>query len=488
MSMNRTMMQYFEWYYPENCTLWNKLQKDAQDLKNLGINMVWLPPAYKGAAGVSDVGYGVYDLYDLGEFNQRGTVPTKYGLKDQYLEAIKSLHDNEIKVIADIVFNQKMGADETEEVIANEIDVEDRNLVTSAAYEITAWTKFNFENRNNKYSDFKWDWTHFHGVDWDEKNKKNAIFKFYGKHWDMDVDAENGNFDYLMGADVDLNNVDVVEELENWGKWYLDFCNLDGFRLDAVKHIRESFFKRWIETMKNSTEKDLFVVGEYWNTNLDILKEYINDCDNNLSLFDVPLHYNLYDASNSNGNYDMRKIFDNTLVQLMPEHAVTFVDNHDTQIGQSLQSEIQEWFKPLAYALILLRASGIPCVFFGDYYGTHGNFDSPLQLKLNPILLARKLYAYGNQIDYFDDEHIIAWVREGDKEHKNSGLVVIMSDNAGGSKFMNVGKNLSNCIFSDITGNMKEKVYVDKDGNGIFYCDGGSVSIWVKNDKKGNEF
>lgn len=78
------------------------------------------------------------------------------------------------------------------------------------------------------------------------------------------------------------------------------------------------------------------------------------------------------------------------------------------------------------------------------------------------------MYAYGKQIDYFDDEHIIAWVREGDKEHKNSGLVVIMSDNAGGSKAINVGQNLANCVLSDITGNMKENVYVDKDGNGIF--------------------
>jgi len=90
------------------------------------------------------------------------------------------------------------------------------------------------------------------------------------------------------------------------------------------------------------------------------------------------------------------------------------------------------------------------------------------------------LYAYGKQIDYFDDEHIIAWVREGDKEHKNSGLVVIMSDNAGGSKAINVGQNLANCVLSDITGNMKENVYVDKDGNGIFYCDGGSVSVWAR--------
>ena len=92
----------------------------------------------------------------------------------------------------------------------------------------------------------------------------------------------------------------------------------------------------------------------------------------------------------------------------------------------------------------------------------------------------RKLYAYGEQVDYFDDEHVIAWVRQGDKEHKDSGLVVIMSNAEGGSKEINVGPNLANCVLKDITGNMSENVYVDKDGNGIFYCNGGSVSVWTK--------
>lgn len=34
----------------------------------------WLPPAYKGIGGKDEVGYGVYDVYDLGEFDQKGTI------------------------------------------------------------------------------------------------------------------------------------------------------------------------------------------------------------------------------------------------------------------------------------------------------------------------------------------------------------------------------------------------------------------------------
>lgn len=49
---------------------------------------------------------------------------------------------------------------------------------------------------------FRWNWHHFDGVDWDETKRKNAIYQFTGKEWDSEVDGENGNYDYLMGADA----------------------------------------------------------------------------------------------------------------------------------------------------------------------------------------------------------------------------------------------------------------------------------------------
>jgi alpha-amylase len=40
-------------------------------LSEIGVSAVWIPPAYKGTS-VYDVGYGTYDLWDLGEFDQKG--------------------------------------------------------------------------------------------------------------------------------------------------------------------------------------------------------------------------------------------------------------------------------------------------------------------------------------------------------------------------------------------------------------------------------
>ena len=89
---NKTMMQYFEWYLPSDRSLWRQVASEARDLKESGIDMLWLPPAYKGANGRTDVGYSVYDLYDLGEFYQKGSTETKYGSMQEYLEFTADKH------------------------------------------------------------------------------------------------------------------------------------------------------------------------------------------------------------------------------------------------------------------------------------------------------------------------------------------------------------------------------------------------------------
>ena len=72
----QTILQGFEWYLPNDGNHWKTLAEKAEELSSFGINAVWMPPAYKGSEGANDVGYGTYDLYDLGEFDQKGSVRT----------------------------------------------------------------------------------------------------------------------------------------------------------------------------------------------------------------------------------------------------------------------------------------------------------------------------------------------------------------------------------------------------------------------------
>ncbi|MDD3337666.1 MAG: alpha-amylase [Lachnospiraceae bacterium] len=477
---NGIMMQYFEWYLPEDKQHWKRVAAKAKDLAKAGVTSLWLPPAYKGQAGVHDVGYGVYDVYDLGEFDQKGTVETKYGSRQEYLDAIKALQKEGIAVYADIVLNHKMGADGIEEVEAVETAGNNRNQVISAKENIEAWTKFTFSGRNGKYSDFQWKYTHFDGVDWDQRKQKSSIYNFIGTPWDGEVDGENANYDYLMGADVCFSNQEVLDEMDRWGQWYLDTTGVDGFRIDAVKHIKFDFFKNWLSKLRANNQKELFAVGEYWHQEVSALEHYLDKCDNSMSLFDVPLHFNFFRASHGSGHFDMRTILDDSLVQANPTKAVTFVENHDTQPGQALESAIMDWFDPLAYAVILLRPQGYPCVFYGDYYGIPSQNAPGIKDILDVFLKVRRDLLYGVQHDYFDDFDVVGWTLEGDAEHKDSGVAVLITDGPGGEKNMFVGTGHSGETFYNVTAQQKQEVIIGADGCAEFTVDGGSVSVWIK--------
>ena len=477
---NPTAMQYFEWYLPADGRLWRQAEAEAARLAADGITALWLPPAYKGAAGREDVGYGVYDLYDLGEFAQRGTVATKYGTKAEYLAAIQALQREGIAVWADAVLDHRMGADGTEQVSATPYDWVDRYRQTGPARTISAWTSFTFPGRGGRYSDFCWNWEHFDGIDWDDATGEKAIFKFQGKEWDSEVDSENGNYDYLMGADVDLGNPQVVEELTRWGLWYLSETGVDGFRIDAAKHIRFTFFRDWLHALRRLTGKPVFAVGEYWNQSADALCHYIGVTGGSLSLFDVPLHQQFCQASRSGGNFDMGSLGQNALVQRAPQLVVTFVDNHDTQPGQALESWVEGWFKPLAYAYILLRSEGLPCVFYGDYYGIPHDGIAPVGQPLSALLWARQTCAWGPQIDAFDDRDVVGWSRQGDPSHPGSGLCAVLTDGPGGQKRLFAGPHLTGKTLVDCLGGRGEEIAVGADGWVTLPVGGGSCSVCVQ--------
>jgi alpha-amylase len=262
---------------------------------------------------------------------------------------------------------------------------------------------------------------------------------------------------------------------------------VDGFRFDAVKHVKAGFFPQWLNHVRHHAGRSLFAVGEYWSGNTEALHHFIEVTGGNVMLFDAPLHYNFSDASKQGDSYDLRQIFDDSLVKEQPALAVTLVDNHDSQPLQSLESVVEGWFKPLAYALILLRRDGYPCVFMADYYGANykdvGRDGQEYEIWLDShqwlidrFLQARRTYAYGDQYDYFDHPNTIGWTRLGDEAHPG-GLAVVLSNGEAGSKFMEVGQ--ANCTYVDATEHITEPVVTNEEGWAEFSCEAGSVSVWV---------
>lgn len=487
-SENGVMMQYFHWYSEADGKLWNQLAENAKTLAESGITAVWLPPAYKGAAGGYDVGYGVYDLFDLGEFDQKGSVPTKYGTREEYLDCINAAQKAGLQVYADVVFNHKLGGDEAEEVQATPYNPENRHEATGEMQKIKAWTHFTFPGRGDTYSKLKWHWWHFNAVDYNAlEEQEAAIFLFEGKSFDESVDKEKGNFDYLMGCNLDINDADVQEELHHWGKWYVETTGVDGFRFDATKHVKFDFFLNWLSTIRGQTDRKLFAVGEYWSGDSASLARFIEETKGSMMLFDVQLHFNFARASKEGKAYSLPSIFDETLVKAYPTHAVTLVSNHDTQPLQSLESVVESWFKPLAYAMILLRKEGYPCIFVADYYGAHYKgkgqdggeheiwMDSH-QWLIDKFLAVRRTVDCCDQHDYFDHPNCVGWTRMS-KEGEHQGMAVLLSNGDEGMKHMETGA--PNTTYVDVTQHIDDSVTTNGDGWGEFRCQAGSVSVWV---------
>ena len=479
-------MQFFEWHCPDDGSHWKRLKQEAKHLSDKGVTAVWIPPCFK-AVSSSDVGYGVYDLFDLGEFDQKGSIRTKYGTKEELQEAIKTLHEHHIQVYADVVLNHKGGADEVDTCMAVEVNPFNRHEEISEPKEIEAWTNFSFPGRNNCYSDFKWDWTHFSGVDRDEKNKAEGIFRLLGKDkgWADDslVDTELGNYDYLMHANIDYSQPEVKEHIKEWAKWFVKETGVDGFRLDALKHIDSEFIEELIVFLHNEFGEDFFIVGEYWRGEYKDLENYLEKQKFQLSLMDVQLHFSFHYASVAKEKYDLRHLLDESLMLKNDTHAVTFVDNHDSQIGQSLESEVESWFKPLAYGWILLSEKGYPCIFYGDYYGRDGFKRSDRIADVLDVLMdIRKRFAYGSQDNYIDNSHCIGFVRRGDDTHPD-GCVMLLSNGEENGKEMFVGKEKEGNKYIDVLKNRKDVVTIRKDGYGFFPVNGGSISVWINKEK-----
>ncbi len=472
--MNQTILQTFYWEmqeepysnaYPEEKNLWQLLEKRAAKIAKTGFTGVWLPPANKGHAGIYDVGYGTYDLWDLGEFKQKGSIRTKYGTKEDLEKAITALHAEELKVYYDAVLNHRFGADELEEVEVNN------------GKKAKVWTKFNFPGRGNHYSYYKYNWNSFDGVDWNASTKKIGKYLLQGKSWDWSYDD-----DYLMGADIDYTNPNVKEDVISWGKWIINDINFDGFRLDAVKHIDNGFISDWINEIEKSTDKNLFFVGEAWLNGVEQLIDYLNQIGHPLlNVFDFPLRRAFVEMVN--GNLDMRWLGGRGLVNQegYKDRAVTFVDTHDTDrdLPNEYNTQSISNFKYQAYTYILMRENGIPVVYWKDYY------TRKMKEKIDVLLAARNKFAYGAGFETdSNDQQTYSYIREGNEEIKKSGLVMMITRNNSGriiSKKINSLKPKT--TFYDFTGHIEKKVTTDEEGFADFMVrgqEGRGWSIWVE--------
>lgn len=322
---------------------WDHLAAQAQAFATSGFTAIWLPPPLKGASGSFSSGYDLFDDYDLGSKNQKGTIPTRYGTREQLQRCAAMMRANRIDVYVDLVENQRDGDD----------------------------GQFNF-----KYFDAF------------EASGGGRFAKGPGDfHPHVPEDPGVFSDQFQFGRDLAPINGTPKDHCSNGlldaTDWLTRALDLQGYRLDNTKGVSTVFVLRLLtrDAMANK-----FAVGEFADGNVQLIENWANAVQHRSAAFDFPLHFALKNMCNDPGSFDMSSLDHAGLAGIDPQGTVTFVENHDSDRGGIGGPIVRN--KMLAYAYIL-TSEGYPCVFYRDYstdphcFGLKGPIDHLIQIHEN---------------------------------------------------------------------------------------------------------
>jgi alpha-amylase len=461
------MMQAFYWEPPAGATSWWKmLEGKACEFRKSGITAIWIPPPSKGSSA-ADMGYGVFDRYDLGQYNQKGTVATRWGTRAELESMVTAMHAAGIRVYADVVMNHMMGG--TNETWSG--------TTAPTTFDVSARLRVDPSHA------YVWDHTKFSGCQTCVSANTCTFQTWMTPQWDFDPSYTNdpnsgtygtlGMFDGLNGCEIRFTIDANQQELIDWGNWLTDTLKLDGYRIDTGKHIFPPFLSRWFKEVKGTSR---FAVVEFYDGNPAHLASVVDLYGKQSRLFDFALHFLLQRMSAGNGGFDMRSLRfgasddGSRFLEQHGDFAVTFVDNHDTDRGASTRIAN---FKMLAYTYILTRSAGYPVVFYKDYY------EGMLGPAIDKVIAARNAHGFGATYDSGEsDADFYVSGRVGDATHK--GMLVFLNDGGATSKTL-ASSPFANKQMKDETGSSTATVTTDAQGGGTFPVPARGHAIWVPN-------
>lgn len=421
---SRVMMQAFYWDVEPRGEWWTLLTDKTDDWSASGIDRLWLPVATKGQSGGYSMGYDPSDYFDFGEYEQHGTVETRFGSREELEGLITKAHSNGLEVIADIVINHNSGGGE----------------------------EYNPYRDKNTYTLF--DETHGNASGMFNRNYEN----FYPN---STSDYDDGSLFYPE------TNLDHHQEyVQNWlwkndnsvAKYYKNVIGFDGWRFDYVLGYEPWVVKMWLDEVGG------FSVSELWDGNQEVLANYIDETGS--GVFDFSTFYKLDQAFDRFS--DLSYLDTEMLWQTYPEKAVTFTANHDTEKDSNEDNNISAGNKLKAYAYILTHP-GYPTIFYSDY--ENEAFKEPLKQL---IKIHNSLASGETQILYADaDEYIMK--RSGTSE--NPGLILYINT-SGNIKRRTVGSDWNTTYLKDYTENSSYTPLTSEDGRVLIEAPANGYAVW----------
>jgi glycosidase len=306
---------------------------DPNTTTDLGVTGIWLMPIFPSP---SYHGYDVTDYYG---------VNSQYGTMEDFKKLLEEAHKRGIRIVIDLVINH-----------------------TSDQH---PWFKEAKRDKNSKYRDwYIWSETNpgYKGP-WNESVWHSSTTGFY-----------YGIFTANM-PDLNFNNRQVTKEIEKVMDYWLTDVGVDGFRMDAIKHLIEEGTRQenttatheWLQKNFYPTYKsanpEAVVVGELSGNDANSIGTYVKN-----KQFDMAFNFQLASAFISSANsrsasYASRALELSTKI-LDDSQFAPFLTNHDQdRIMSDLRGDVE---KAKVAASLLLTSPGTPFIYYGEEIGMQG--------------------------------------------------------------------------------------------------------------------
>ncbi|WP_394800745.1 alpha-amylase family glycosyl hydrolase [Mongoliitalea daihaiensis] len=318
----------------------NGVLKKLDHVKELGANAIWFMPIMPSPT---------YHKYDVTDYKD---IHPDYGTMDDFKRLIEEAHKKDIKIVIDMIINH-----------------------TSTQH---PWFLESQKSRDNPYRDY-YVWAQKDTIA-DFINKKTITLDSDNiRQWHDPGFGEDYYYGFFWGGMPDLNfdNPKVREEIYDIGRFWLEEVGVDGFRLDAAKHIfpddrpedNHAFWKEFREKM-TAIKPDIYLVGEVYDRK-EIVAPYLPGLP---ALFNFDFHYTLIEVFRKADGMLFAKKQKEVLdfYQGITKDFIdaTFSSNHDQE---RLLNSLEENPKKLKQAVtILMTMPGAPYLYYGEEIGMLG--------------------------------------------------------------------------------------------------------------------
>ncbi len=302
----------------------NGITQKLDYLEDLGINAIWLMPIHPSP---SYHGYDVLDYY---------AVNPEYGTMDDFKNLLNEAHKRDIHIIIDFVINH-----------------------TSSQH---PWFLEANSNLDSPYRDY-YVWAEEPGAgNWHET--ENGYY--YGYFWEG-------------MPDLNYNNPAVTEEMLKITDYWLNEIGIDGFRVDAVKHLIEVDGKlentpathAWLKdfyTSYKTQDPQAYTIGEVFGAGSSVVKMYTgSELDH---IFNFEMSSGFVNSTNGGANSGIVSAIKFAQMDMPDFNFATFLTNHDQNRVMSVFNGSVDKAKMAAF--LMLTSPGTPYIYYGEEIGMQG--------------------------------------------------------------------------------------------------------------------